>query len=589
MTDFLTIATDLIEKGFRVIPLKPAGKDPMPEWGVSRKTGEIEKMYRLPKDCNVGICTDENFVILETDDEMRLRELVRNSTGHELPITLMAGARHNRPHFFFKATDEALAASNFQVPGLFEARFVNAYVVGAGSTHPTGAVYRWLNDYQPVPLPGWLLTALRLIHGDERQRNPVSVDLDAETMIGAGEGRHYLLTTAAGKWWDGEISEEELFEKLWALNLKRNNPPYDLPHVLAIARHYVNKAEPNDPGPRVVLGGRVLEPFKFGPRGSLSQDKPDHIIPSKGQGFGEWFPRGEVSLICAPSGMGKTKLMLGTLEGLRKGEPLFGHPATKADYRILTADRSLQALRRSVINCGLDAAAVMHRAHKIDILDPAPRHEVLDRLLKTLEEDDQLPDLVFVDGMDIWVPKAAVSDLDVVVRFLQGLIDVARQWNIAIIGSVGSPKQKMKDRYVLTRDQVLGSIGWGRTVETIGFMSLVDTENADSIRKVIWLPREGKSEAYHFTFDEKGHFVETHIDSVSEPEGVEETRKAQIDYEDYMIRILTAMEPGTRVGANDFPAMSKSSVNRHLQSLALTGWTAKNAKGQWIAAKPKGA
>ena len=37
-------------------------------------------------------------------------------------------------------------AENLVMPGLFELRAVNQYVVGAQSQHPNGSEYRWLND-----------------------------------------------------------------------------------------------------------------------------------------------------------------------------------------------------------------------------------------------------------------------------------------------------------------------------------------------------------------------------------------------------------------------------------------------------------
>jgi hypothetical protein len=51
------------------------------------------------------------------------------------------------------------------VPGLFELRSRNQYVVGPGSFHPSGAVYQITADYEVLPMPGWLVDCLLYLKG----------------------------------------------------------------------------------------------------------------------------------------------------------------------------------------------------------------------------------------------------------------------------------------------------------------------------------------------------------------------------------------------------------------------------------------
>ena len=52
------------------------------------------------------------------------------------------------------------------VPGLFEFRNRNQYVVGPGSIHPSGAEYRFWNDAPIVEIPNAVLEALREMADD---------------------------------------------------------------------------------------------------------------------------------------------------------------------------------------------------------------------------------------------------------------------------------------------------------------------------------------------------------------------------------------------------------------------------------------
>ncbi len=61
---------------------------------------------------------------------------------------------------------------------------------------------------------------------------------------------------------------------------------------------------------------------------ALSEDRELEYLVSS------WFPKGEVSLIGAPSGAGKTSFGLNLLESIRNGREVWGHPAKARDYRV---------------------------------------------------------------------------------------------------------------------------------------------------------------------------------------------------------------------------------------------------------------
>ena len=61
----------------------------------------------------------------------------------------------------------------------------------------------------------------------------------------------------------------------------------------------------------------------------------------EGPGNDGWFPKGELSLIGAPSGVGKTSWAMPMLEKIRRAQDVWGHKVSKPrDYRVLLHDRS---------------------------------------------------------------------------------------------------------------------------------------------------------------------------------------------------------------------------------------------------------
>ena len=152
--NFLSRATDLVNRGFSVIPIEPRGKRPSGP-GATSRTRDLEtvKVWAASwPDANAAVCADENITILESDDAARFRGVLAG-LGVTLPETLTGGASENRPHWFYKRT-AACGDVCLEVPGVFEFRNVNQYVVGPGSIHSSGAEYRFWKDVPMVALPG---------------------------------------------------------------------------------------------------------------------------------------------------------------------------------------------------------------------------------------------------------------------------------------------------------------------------------------------------------------------------------------------------------------------------------------------------
>ena len=578
---FLQRALPLLDRGFSLIPLLERGKAPQPGIGTKSKStdrAQIDRWAEIFPNANVGVCADEQFLILDADDNERLTELLQSTRGVAIPPTFTVESSPGRRHYYFRQTATTFSQkANIAVGALFELRHREQYVVGPGSIHSkTGLPYAIVDSRDPVALPDSLLNALGYLKGETRIRTErAKIKVTAGTKIGEGEGRHYAILDFAAKNCTAGKSLEQQFAEAMDFNEAHCDPPHMPDHVASIVNWFEGR-EPYDRGPVVTIG----------PSKPVDRSRPRYIVPAKDDSgnYGAWFPRGEVSLVCGASGSGKTVFTARLLENLRKGVPVLNHPARRAEYRMVLADRSKADLRESVEKQEPDVEEILARAFEADIMsDEAPAIR-LTSLLQEWEQADAVPDLIFIEGADVWLPNADVSNPDAVKQFLFSLRQVGQKWNVAILGSVGSPKQKGKERYTLTRDQVIGTVFWGRMSSTILHIGLTNEQDPDSVRRVRTLPRTGRSESVWFSF-EAGQLVFS--DKAPDEPAIEvKLDKPKSDACSDMITVIQSLPPGTAISAASFPWLHRNTVVKHLRELARpeAGFVTKNDSGKWVTA-----
>jgi hypothetical protein len=207
-----------------------------------------------------------------------------------------------------------------------------------------------------------------------------------------------------------------------------------------------------------------------------------------------WFPKGEVSLIGAPSGAGKTSFGLNFLEALRNGREVWGHAAKARDYRVLSHDRSKRSIVSTVRSLGLPVGEVLPRVIRLtttqQLANPA---DVLGVCLSA----NPGVEVWFIEGLDMWIPE--MNKMDVVAPIMDGLQRLATMHDVALIATVGSPKQKGKEKYT-GRDALFGSAALARKAETIATVGWTDDDDSNSVRKVVVMPRTGQTETLFFTW-----------------------------------------------------------------------------------------
>jgi hypothetical protein len=216
-------------------------------------------------------------------------------------------------------------------------------------------------------------------------------------------------------------------------------------------------------------------------------------LPGREEG---WFPCGENSLVGGASGAGKTHSLLRIAESARQGLDTFGHRTTVSDYCILLHDRSAASMRRT---CNAAKVSVDEVMSHVIRLSRAQQKERPAAAVESAIQTRPGVKLWIIEGLDFWTPK--IADLEAVGDVMDELQRVAKQYRVAIVGTLGSPKQRENDRYASGRDQFMGSVAFGRKSETC--ISIENTSDS-TVRKMNVMPRNTAKEEFFFTWTDAG-------------------------------------------------------------------------------------
>ena len=265
----------------------------------------------------------------------------------------------------------------------------------------------------------------------------------------------------------------------------------------------------------------------------IEDDGPtEYLVDALGEPMHEgWFPLGEVSLVGGASGAGKTSWAMPLLEKVRKGEDVFGHRAKPREYRVLLHDRSKKAMQRTVKSLGLSAEAIERVIRLTSAQQSRPPAEILEAAI------DREPGVEcwFIEGLDLWITDP--NKMEVVGPVIDGLQRIATRRNVAVLGTVGSPKQRGKDNKYYGRDALFGSAALARKVETVVLMQLHDESDANSVRRCTVLPRNGRAETFFFEWQAEGLCLTTEPQAVPELKAIDRMEA----------RIFAVVQPGEEV------------------------------------------
>lgn len=284
---------------------------------------------------------------------------------------------------------------------------------------------------------------------------------------------------------------------------KFNNNFFKIDEAWIKSPLYREKLEREDYRSATIMKAIKGEPiFDAGDEDVIEDDGVDeYLVEALTKDHEGWFPKGDISLIGGSSGTGKTYWAMAVLEKVRLGADVWGHIAKARDYRVLMMDRGAKAMRRTLQKMKLPPEAVQR------IIRVTSRQQAMGPVAVMDEATQRDPgaEAWFIEGLDLWIKESGkMADVS---QALDDLQRIATRMNVAIIASVGSPKQKTQEgkdteRY-RGRDALFGSVAWGRKSETIVLISKTDDDplHDDCPRQYSVLVRNGRSEHFWMGFN----------------------------------------------------------------------------------------
>lgn len=218
------------------------------------------------------------------------------------------------------------------------------------------------------------------------------------------------------------------------------------------------------------------------------------IAPAENQKDG-WFPLGDISLVGAPSGCGKTTWIFELLHKQKQRYPVLGHATYGFNFQVLAYDRGKNAFTRTMQRLNLLPSDIPTTP-----LPLAFGTAAVQNIINEIERMTPIPNIIFIEGLDMLIDDA--NKKSVVSPFMRQLQEVAAHFHIALICSVGAPKTKRGEDYAAKRDKISGSEAWGRNCETVVVMEYSEEDDGTTPqRELTVLPRNAPAEKFSLAFE----------------------------------------------------------------------------------------
>jgi hypothetical protein len=357
------------------------------------------------------------------------------------------------------------------------------------------------------------------------------------------------------------------------LKRRHNNNFFKIDAAWMASPLYREKLDREDYRSMTILKALKGEPVFDVTEETIEDDGIDeYVVEALSKDHEGWFPKGDTSLVGGSSGSGKTYWVMTVLEKGRKGADIWGHKSKARDYRVLMHDRGAKGMRRTLNKLGLPPEAkerVIRLSRKQQGLQPA---EVLEAAI----EANPGVEVWFIEGLDMWFADAKV--MNVVAPIMDDLQRVAARGNVAVIATVGAPKEKTKEgsdteRY-RGRDALFGSAALARKCETVVLISKTDMDDENSPRQYSVLPRNGRAERFWMSF------VNGELCEVDQPEPIARAyigppKRGSV----VRLNILAQFKPGQRIVYSPQLGASEKTYYKCLKEMISEGLVEKREDG----------
>jgi Bifunctional DNA primase/polymerase, N-terminal/AAA domain len=376
-----------LDRGLSIIPIPPREKGcKLPLW--QELAAPDASLMEGCEGYNYGVVANDTFCILDIDNP----EAFHNELSVKLPTTYTVATSRGK-HLYFRHTDKSRRLGNRSGSGVFDFQADSKYVIGEGSTHPSGHVYSCVDSSPISEIPDSQVGALERFVV-QRKRERARLGLKA----GDREDMHY-----AGSIYTDEITEEEMLEKLIERNDEYSEEPLSLGDLQRMVTSAFKKWEHAKPAPEVQVGRVTFDGDPDDWKGLFHSYDEVVNTPEPTYAINGWCLENEIIMYGGLPGHGKTLLGLSTAKALLTGEPLFG-------YEYFKLERS----KRVLYLCPeVGLRALRHRLKAFRLLPFIKSGQLLIRSLSA-------PEVPLMDPRILRAAEGADVFLDTAVRFMEG-------------------------------------------------------------------------------------------------------------------------------------------------------------------------
>lgn len=174
---FAREAPQLARHGWAVFPLAPVSKEPLSgsrgHLDATADADLVQSWVKRVPTANVGVRPGPNQCVLDVDDPAQFERWRRDHGLTDLPPTRTVRTRSGSHRYFALPGQVRLSGG---VAGVFDTKQHSGYVVGPGSVHPTGKLYRLAVEGPVATLPADWLQALQPVRAEPKP-NPFAAGL----------------------------------------------------------------------------------------------------------------------------------------------------------------------------------------------------------------------------------------------------------------------------------------------------------------------------------------------------------------------------------------------------------------------------
>jgi RecA/RadA recombinase len=285
------------------------------------------------------------------------------------------------------------------------------------------------------------------------------------------------------------------------------------------------------------------------------------------------FPTGQVSLICGPSGVGKTTLVMQLLADIVAHKPVLGYNSypTNLPLCYLAMTRPNDATRATLQRLRIPPSDIPYMS-VIDDHIPLEPAQVIERVLSRVANCK----LLVLDPIMAFV-RENNAGYGTIAGILRELTSAAAASKMIILGIGGHSKVKQGEGYAAPRERFAGSIAWSDCTSTMILLEPHEAAKpANPSRTLTILTPNNAPETTEYRFAESGYLSQM-SDGLGDYVMDEWLRVQPIGTE-----LLTA----TMLGVASSNAMPRRSFFRWLEIQQENNLLAKRGRGVYAVSRP---